>query len=101
MGQPAYRFVTATYYICNDFLGSPVTRPWQERGRTHGIRASASIALKQEGRVIGALTLYADKKDFFDRQQVELLLQMGADVSFALDFIVLETRRHVIRESPA
>ena len=82
-----------TYYICNDFLGSPVTSPWHERGRAHGIRASAGVALKQEGQVIGALTLYADKKDFFDQQQTELLSQMGADVSFALDNIVRETRR--------
>jgi PAS domain S-box-containing protein len=81
-----------TYYICNDFLGSPITLPWHDRGRVHGIRASASIALKQEGRVIGALTLYADKKDFFDRQQVELLLQMGADISFALDNFAREAR---------
>jgi C4-dicarboxylate-specific signal transduction histidine kinase len=82
-----------TYCICNDFLGSPVTRPWHERGRTHGIRASASIALKLEGRVIGVLNLYADKKGFFDQQQVELLLRMGADISFALDNIVRESRR--------
>lgn len=81
-----------TYYICNDFLGDPNTRPWHERGRAHGIRASASVALKQEGEVVGALTLYADKEDFFDTQQVELLRQMGADVSFALDNIVRETR---------
>lgn len=82
-----------TYYICNDFLASPITRPWHERGRTHGIRASASIALKQEGRVIGALTLYGDKKDFFDQQQVELLQQMGVEVSFALDVFVQEAHR--------
>ena len=82
-----------SYYICNDFLGSPITRPWHERGRVHGFRASASIALKQEGRVIGAMTLYAEKKDFFDQQQVELLRQIGADVSFALDNIVRETCR--------
>ena len=82
-----------SYYICNDFLGSPITRPWHEKGRTHGFRASASIALKQEGRVIGAMTLYAEKKDFFDQQQVELLRQIGADVSFALDNIVRETCR--------
>ena len=82
-----------TYCICNDFLGSPITRPWHERGRAHGIRASASIALKQEGRVIGALNLYADQKDFFDHQHVELLRQMGADISFALDVIIQEIRR--------
>jgi len=82
-----------SYYVCNDFLGSSITRPWHEQGRIHGIRASASIALKQEGRVVGALTLYADQKDFFDSQHVELIQQMGADVSFALDIIVREGRR--------
>jgi PAS domain S-box-containing protein len=81
-----------TFYLCNDFLGSPITLPWHERGRAHGLRASASIALKQEGRAIGALTLYADKKDFFDVQQLELLRQMGEDVSFGLDNILRETR---------
>src|SRR6266568_5009859 len=76
-----------TYYICNDFLDDPCTLPWHEKGRAYDIRASASIALKQEGRVIGALTLYAAEKNFFDRQQVNLLVQMGADISFALDNI--------------
>ena len=82
-----------TYTICNDFLCSPLTRPWQKKGRAYGIRASASIALKQEGRVIGALTLYADQKDFFDRLQVGMLKQMGTDISFALDIFVREARR--------
>jgi PAS domain S-box-containing protein len=93
LGPTGISVRNGSYYICNDFLGSPVTRPWHERGRAHGIRASASIALKQEGQVIGALTLYAEKKDFFDQQQIELLMQMGTDVSFALDNIVRETRR--------
>ena len=93
-----------SYYICNDFLGSPITRPWHERGRAYGLCASASIALKQEERVVGALTLYVDQKDFFDQQQVELLRQMGADISFALDLIVREARRqeaeqHLRRET--
>ena len=82
-----------TYYICNDFLNDPCTQPWHERGRTHGLRASASVAVKEEGRVIGALTLYAGETDFFDRQQVELIVQMGDDISFALDNMARETRR--------
>jgi len=49
--------------------------------------------------VIGALTLYADKKDFFDQEQVELLHQMGTDVSFALDNIIRETRRQEAEQS--
>ena len=93
LGPTAIAVRDGSYYICNDFLGSLITRPWHERGRAHGIRASASVALKQEGRVIGAMSFYAAQKDFFDQQQVELLQQMGADVSFALDLIVGEVRR--------
>jgi C4-dicarboxylate-specific signal transduction histidine kinase len=82
-----------TYYICNDFQNDPHTRPWQEKGRVHGIRATASIALKEQGRVFGALSLYAGEKDFFDQQHVALLRQMGADISFALENLSREARR--------
>ncbi|MDD5287449.1 MAG: PocR ligand-binding domain-containing protein, partial [Desulfuromonadaceae bacterium] len=98
-GPTAISIREGTYYICNDFLNDPCTRPWHERGRTHGIKASASVALKEEGRVIGALSLYAGEKDFFDRQQEELLVQMGADVSFALDNMAREARRQMVEQA--
>lgn len=82
-----------TYAICNDFQGSASTRPWHERGKAFGINSSASIALKEGGRVIGALTLYSREKNYFDRQHVELLQQMGVDVSFALDNMIREKQR--------
>jgi C4-dicarboxylate-specific signal transduction histidine kinase len=93
LGPTGISVRTGTYFICNDFLASPKTRPWHERGATYGIRASASIPLQREGKVIGALTLYADEKDFFDEQQTSLLQQMGADFSFALDNILREVKR--------
>jgi C4-dicarboxylate-specific signal transduction histidine kinase len=74
-----------TCIICNDFMGSEITRPWHERAHAHGIYASASIAIKQNHEVIGALTLYAGEKYFFDSRQAGLLQQIGSDVSFALD----------------
>lgn len=92
-GPTATAIKQGTFYICNDFLNAPITAPWHEQGKAYGLRASASIALRQEGRVIGALTLYADRKDYFDRPQVELLRQMGADISFALGNMVREDRR--------
>jgi PAS domain S-box-containing protein len=82
-----------SYYICNDFQNDPCTRPWHDQSKKYGIHASASIAIKENDQVIGALTLYADEKDYFDVQQVELLLQMGLDISFALDNLNRETSR--------
>lgn len=82
-----------TFVICNNYQNDPCTRPWHDRGRKYGFHSSASIALKEEGHVIGALTLYAGEKNFFDRQHVALLQQMGTDISFALDNFVREMRR--------
>jgi PAS domain S-box-containing protein len=79
--------------ICNDFLNDPNTIPWQERGRAHGIRSSAAIALKRAGKPIGAMTLYSDERDFFDSEQEKLLIQIGEEISFALDNFLLEKRR--------
>ena len=81
------------YYICNDFLNAPCAAPWHEEARRFGIRASASVAIKEEGLVIGALNLYAGEKDFFDQQHVALVVQLGSDISFALDNLTREARR--------
>ena len=74
-----------TYYICNDFANSAITRPWQEKARAHGLHSSATIAIKQNQEVVGVLNLYSGEKNFFDDQQVELLQRVGAEISFALD----------------
>lgn len=55
--------------------------------------ASVSLPLRRGGRVIGCLNLYADRLDLFDAQGVELLGEMAADISFALDNIEGEAQR--------
>ena len=82
-----------TYYVCNDFQNDPCTRLWHDRARSHGINASASVVLKEEDRVIGVLTLYAGEMNFFDEQHEGLLVQMGLDISFALDNMAREVGR--------
>lgn len=88
-----------TYHICNDFQNDPCTRPWHEQGEAYGICSSASIALKEDGKVIGSLTLYAGEKDFFDQQHEELLRQMGEDVSFAIDHLTQEEHRRITEQA--
>jgi PAS domain S-box-containing protein len=82
------------YFICNDFLGDPCTRPWRKRGRGCGFRSSAAIVLKLNGEVTGVLNIYAAEKDFFRWQFKNLLQQIATDISFALDNLYREERRH-------
>ncbi|MBT1072840.1 GAF domain-containing protein [Pelotalea chapellei] len=85
MGPSGIAVREGTSYICNDFSKSTITSPWQEKARAHGIHSSATIAIKENQKVIGVLTLYSSEVNFFDAQQVELLQQMGSEISFALD----------------
>lgn len=79
--------------ICNDFEHDPRTSPWHEWARTRGIMSAAATPLRLEGSVIGALTLYAGETDFFDVDMIDLLEQMSANVSFALDNLNMTSRR--------
>jgi len=72
--------------ICGD-LGD------DEKARRWGIRSSAAIPLTVRGTVIGALTMHAAEKDFFHLQLADLLSQMAAEISFALESMEQESRR--------
>ncbi len=83
---------TGNYCLYNDFLGAAETLRLHEKARHYGLLSSASIAIKENGIIIGALSLYAGEKNYFDEQQISLLKQMGADISFAIDNINQQAR---------
>jgi PAS domain S-box-containing protein len=87
----------------DDFNANPLLSPWRESALRHQFRASAAFPLHKNGRVVGALTLYSNQKAAFDSEQVELLLALAADVSYALDAIEAERLRgeteRALRES--
>ncbi len=85
MGPTGRAIREGTYCICNNFQGDPTTISWHERAIAHGLFAAASIAIRHNNEVIGALTLYAGEMEFFDSQQVALLQQIATDLSFALE----------------
>jgi len=79
--------------IINDCLNNPRTSPWYNEVEKYGFNSVAAIALKLNGKIIGALTMYAGEKHFFHGQMSGLLLQLAADISFALDNLDREARR--------
>ena len=72
-------------FWCQDFLNSPLTTPWHERGAALGWRSSAALPLCRDGVIFGAFTLYASEPNAFDEAARELLIEMSADINYALD----------------
>ncbi|MGV8923440.1 MAG: EAL domain-containing protein [Thermomonas sp.] len=85
-------------YWCQDFLHDPCTEPWRERAASMGWNASASLPLYQRGVVVGALAVYSEWRDAFDKATQDLLLEMAADISFALDRFTSEADRKINNE---
>jgi len=81
--------------VCNDFMGTPGTSPWREEATRSGIRSSIAIPLRQEGRIVGMLNVYAREVNCFDSQKVKLLEKAANDVSFAMDLLASNERRHL------
>ncbi|MEP6894260.1 MAG: PAS domain S-box protein [Chloroflexota bacterium] len=79
--------------ICQDIATDPRMAPWREQALSRGYRSSAAVPIREKGRVIGALTVYADDVNGFNAENEDLLEQIGQDVSFALDSIQAEAER--------
>jgi PAS domain S-box-containing protein len=70
---------------CQNFQNDPVLKPWHERAARYGWGSCAAVPLNRSGRTVGCLTLYAELPDSFDADIRQLVVEMGRDVSFALD----------------
>ena len=83
-GQPA---------ICNDIAADDTTVPWRHAALERHYRAMASLPLRSDGRVIGTFNLYATEPHVFDAEELSLLDELAADISFALDVHEREAHR--------
>ena len=68
-----------------DVMADPRTQLWRDAASTYGVRALASLPLREDGHTVAVLTLYAHEAEVFDQEMRELLEQVAENVSFALE----------------
>ncbi len=79
--------------ICQDIATDPRMEPWRNLALERGYRSSAAVPIHERGKVAGALTVYSSEPNFFDKDDMNLLDEIGLDISFALDTINAEAER--------
>ncbi len=77
---------------CNDITAVSHQGPIRAQALAHGYRSVCALPLVVDGRGIGVMGLYAREADFFDEEELKLLDELGADISFALQYIEREER---------
>lgn len=78
-------------FVCNRIDGSSQATSKQGASAPQ-YRSMVALPLIVERRGVGALCLYSSESDFFDEDEMKLLLELAGDVSFALDYIEKEER---------
>jgi PAS domain S-box-containing protein len=76
---------TAKLVCIQDYLNDARTAPWLELGARAGWRSMASLPLRINDSVIGALMLYSGELNYFDEDVRKLLDEMSFDISYALN----------------
>ncbi|MEK8051078.1 ATP-binding protein [Ideonella sp. DXS22W] len=89
-GQPVW---------CQQFQHDPFTRAWKAQVPQAGFGAAAALPVRRGGAVVGALTLCAGDERAFDNETRQLLVDLAANVSFALDNLDREAARRQAQEA--
>ncbi len=82
MGQAALKGKIST---SADIGGDPSFAPWREKALAAGFRSAAAIPLLEAGKVAAVLGLYSQERDFFSREELQLLSEIQGDLSLAIE----------------
>lgn len=75
---------TGETYIVKDILNDPGYNQWKEEAQLRGYASSIALPLKTEHGTFGALNVYSGTADAFDIEEIKLLKEMAADLSFGI-----------------
>ncbi len=75
---------TGKMTICQDIANDPLFLPWREQALSYGYRSEIALPLHDNGTIFGVMAIYAATPNAFTENEVELLAEMGDDLSFGI-----------------
>ncbi len=79
--------------ICNDIPANPFMYPWRAQSALYGFNANAAFPVRLPSGTLAALVIYSSECDFFSADEEKLLVEICADMGYALEFAATEERR--------
>ena len=76
----------------------PSLTPWRDAALALGFRASVSLPLRIEGRIVGALNIYSGASDAFDDEELNLLGNLTGELGLGL---TMQRSRQALARSEA
>ncbi len=92
-GPSGQAFRSGRPYVCNDLFSDPSTLPWRAELERQRFGSSTALPIRLGGGTAATLSVYSEARDFFQAEEMSLLEEVAADVSFALDALEAEELR--------
>ncbi|HET7833876.1 MAG TPA: HD domain-containing phosphohydrolase [Gallionella sp.] len=87
--------------VVHDVLTDPRMAIWRELARKYGYAAVFAAPLRVEGKIIGAMSIYATEKDAFDADEIRLLEELIGNIAFGVASLRARTERDRIAHEHA
>ena len=87
---------SGTPAVLNDLADSPQSLAQNRTLIVRGYRAAAALPLFIDGTAIGVINLYSAQNDVFDEAEVGVLLELTANLGFALQYLEKDEAVHFL-----
>ncbi|MGC1454925.1 MAG: PAS domain S-box protein, partial [Nitrospirota bacterium] len=77
--------------LSRDIITAPGFAPWRDEAIKRGYASLISIPLLTDGKAFGSLNIYSREQDPFSGNEVRLLSDLAADLSYGIEQIRLRT----------
>lgn len=88
-----------TPLVMHDSLRDPIFARWRDRAIRQGIRSSATVPFRSGDDVVGAILVYASRPHIFTDREVQIFVELGEEMGFAM--AVLKNRERLEEEREA
>jgi PAS domain S-box-containing protein len=78
---------------CQDTATNPRFAPWKKEAMARGFASLAAMPMMHGSRVLGAVSVYSNRSEAFDAEELDLLKELASDLAFALQSIEHEQER--------
>ncbi len=87
------------YEVCNDIEKEPLMVRSVEAAVKNNYHSVAAFPLKSLDKIIGFISLYSDRVNFFTQEEIKLLDEMAKDISYAVEFLDNEILRTITEKA--
>lgn len=84
---------TQAYYICNNVEEGLHIPLWRTFAVNHGFRSFMILPIKRSGEIVALFSLYSAELNYFNADEIALLVEVTGDLSFALGVFDKENAR--------